>query len=107
MGRLRQGLAASSDGFDNDIRVLHEHGNGCMLYRRGLHEAHGIHGFDDPFRECGRQSTERPVLFRLKGHVVVVDVFAREACGSRWSYKKFGELLHPGKGVGLHRHTLH
>jgi hypothetical protein len=65
---LRQRFSAPCDGFDNDIGILHEHGNGRMLHRRSLHEAHSIHGIDDPFRQCRRQGSERAVYLRLGRH---------------------------------------
>jgi hypothetical protein len=46
---LRKSLAAASHSLNDNIGVLHEHGDGSMLHRRRFYKAHGVHCLKDPF----------------------------------------------------------
>jgi hypothetical protein len=61
--RIRKGLSASRHGLDDDIRVLHEHGNGGVLDGRRLDEAHGVDSLEDPFGQGRGEGAKGAICF--------------------------------------------
>ena len=59
----RKRLSTPSHSLDDDIRVLHEHGNGGVLDGRRLDEAHGVDSLEDPFGKGRGEAAKGAVSF--------------------------------------------
>jgi len=114
----RQRLPATCHSLDDDIGILHEHGNRGVLDGRRLDKAHGIDGFEDPFGQRRRQRAAGAILLRLRRHGRGTaawswgrDVVVAIQSSSRWAQSRLRRCA-PGRSGPrakciAHRHTVH